>query len=78
MQDEKKKHFKNLIKQHPTSDYAIASEYYLGLIEVANLPEKEIARKKAIERAFNNFKLYISKAPDGRFSLKCVEEIEKL
>ena len=29
-----KKHFKNIIKKHPTSDYAIASEYYLGLIEV--------------------------------------------
>ncbi len=73
-----KKHFKNIIKKHPTSDYAIASEYYLGLIELSNLPESEKASKKAKERAFNNFKTYIEKAPDGRFALKCVEEIEKL
>ena len=73
-----KKHFKNIIKKHPTSDYAIASEYYLGLIELAHLPENESARKKAIDRAFINFKMYIEKAPDGRFALKCVEEIEKL
>lgn len=73
-----KKHFKNIIKKHPTSDYAIASEYYLGLIEVENLPESEKRRAKAIDRAFINFKTYIEKAPDGRYSLKCVEEINKL
>ena len=73
-----KKHFKNIIKKHPTSDYAIASEYYLGLIEVANLPENEKAKKKSIEKAFNSFKTYIDRAPDGRFAIRCVEEIEKL
>ena len=36
-----KKHFQNIIKKHPTSDYAIAAEYYLGLIEVENLPQDE-------------------------------------
>ena len=33
--------YKNIIKKYPTSDYAIASDYYLGLIEVANFPENE-------------------------------------
>ena len=36
-----KKHFKNIIKKYPTSTYAIASEYYLGLIEIENFPEDE-------------------------------------
>lgn len=73
-----KKHFKRIIKKYPTSDYAIASEYYLGLIEVANLPEAGKKREKAINRALINFKTYIEKAPDGRFAVKAAEEIIKL
>lgn len=73
-----KKHFKNIIKKYPTSDYAIAAEYYLGLIEVNNLPESEKLKAKALERAFVNFKTYIEKAPDGRFAIKSAEEIVKL
>jgi len=73
-----KKHYKNIIKKHPTSDYAIAAEYYLGLIEIKNLPEDEKRKSKAIERASNNFKTYIQKAPNGRFALKSIDEIKKL
>lgn len=73
-----KKHFKNIIKKHPTSDYAIASEYYLGLIEIDNFPENPKKLEKAKDRAFINFKTYIEKAPDGRYSLKSVDEILKL
>lgn len=73
-----KKHFKNIIKKHPTSDYAIAAEYYLGLIEVNNLPEDEKKLAKAKDRAMINFKTYIQKAPDGRFAVNSVEEIAKL
>ncbi len=73
-----KKHFKNIIKKHPTSDYAIASEYYLGLIEVENFPENEKRLAKAKDRALINFKTYIEKSPDGRFSIKSIDEIKKL
>jgi len=73
-----KKQFKRIIKKYPTSDYAIASEYYLGIIELSNLPEKEKDRKKANTKAENHFKTYIQKAPDGRFALKSVEELVKL
>lgn len=73
-----KKHFKHIIKKHPTSDYAIASEYYLGLIELQNLPQNSKRKAKAIDRAVINFKNYIEKSPDGRFSIKSIEEIEKL
>lgn len=79
MNDNKaKKHFKNIIKKHPTSDYAIASEYYLGLIEIENFPENEKSLAKAKDRALINFKTYIEKSPDGRFSIKSVDEIKKL
>jgi len=73
-----KKHYKNIIKKHPTSDYAIASEYFLGLIEIENFPENPKKLEKAKERAFINFKVYIEKAPDGRYSTRAVQEIEKL
>lgn len=73
-----KKHFKNIIKKHPTSDYAIASEYYLGLLEVENFPQDGKKLAKAKERALINFKTYIQKAPDGRFAVKCIDEIKKL
>ena len=73
-----KKHFKNIIKKHPTSDYAIASEYFFGLIELENLPESEKEKIKAKERAFNSFKTYIEKSPGGRYSIKSVDEILNL
>ena len=73
-----RKHFKHIIKKHPTSDYAIASEYYLGLIELKNLPENEKRQEKAKNNAIMNFKNYISKSPDGRFSINSIQEIEKL
>ena len=46
-----RKHFKNIIKKYPTSDYAIAAEYYLGLLELSDLPENEKAKAKALDRA---------------------------
>ncbi len=73
-----KKHFKNIIKKYPTSDYAIASEYYLGLITARDLPEQPKQHEKAMQNALNNFKTYIEKAPDGRFAIRSVDEILKL
>ncbi len=73
-----KKHFKKIIKKYPTSDYAIASEYYLGMIEISNQPKSPKRLAKSQEKAINYFKNYIEKAPDGRFALKSIEEIIKL
>ncbi len=73
-----KKHFKKIIKKYPTSDYAIASEYYLGMIEVSNPPKSTKRLAKSQEKAINYFKNYIEKAPDGRFAIKSIEEIIKL
>lgn len=73
-----KKHFKKIIKKYPTSDYAIASEYYLGMIEASNPPKSPKRLAKSQEKAINYFKNYIEEAPDGRFALKSIEEIIKL
>lgn len=71
------KHFKHIIKSYPSSDYAIASEYFLGLLEIENLPENEHRKQKALEKAGINFKNYIEKAPGGRYSLKSIDELIK-
>ncbi len=73
-----KAHFKKIIKKYPTSDYAIASEYYLGMIEIANPPKNPKRLVKTQDKALNHFKNYLEKAPDGRFALKSIEEIVKL
>ncbi|MCQ2744274.1 MAG: transglycosylase SLT domain-containing protein [bacterium] len=73
-----KKHFQHIIKKYPSSDYATASEYYLGLITVNNLPKNKKRKQKSIEKAGINFKNYITKSPDGRYSIKSAEEIQKL
>ena len=73
-----KKYFKHIIKSHPSSDYAIASEYFMGLIEINNLPKNKKAKAKAIERASVHFKNYIEKSPSGRYALKSIEELQKL
>lgn len=73
-----KKHFKNIIKKHPTSDYATASEYYLGLIDIENMPSSKKKQNKIKERALIKFKTYLEKAPDGRYAINSINEINGL
>ena len=73
-----KRHFKKIIKKYPTSDYAIASQYYLGLIELANPPQNAKRLEKAQNKAFINFKTYLAASPDGRYALMAIDEIKKL
>ncbi len=73
-----KKHFQHIINKYPTSDYATASEYFLGVIAVNNLPKNEKRKQKAIENSAISFKNYIRKAPDGRYAIKSAEELQKL
>ena len=73
-----KRHFKRIIKKYPASDYAVASHYYLGLIEAANPPKSERRMEKSRNKAFIYFKTYIEESPDGRFALKAIDEIKKL
>ena len=73
-----KRYFKRLIKHYPSSDYATASNYYLGMIELENLPEAPKRQEKAKNNALLYFKNYIEKAPDGRFTINAINEIKKL
>lgn len=70
--------FKNIIKKYPDTDYALASQYYLGLIEIEKLhkiknEKKQIKQKKKI---WNYFKEYITKAPTGKFTINCIQKLE--
>ncbi len=73
-----KKHFSKIIKKYPTSDYAIASNYYLGLIQLNKMPKNENRINKAKQKALVYFKTYLENAPDGRFAISCIDEIKKL
>ena len=73
-----KSYFKKIIKNYPSSDYAIASDYYLGMIEAAGIKKSEKPNKKQKERALIYFKNYIEKAPDGRFAINAINEIKQL
>ena len=77
-ENDAKSHFKKIIKKYPESDYAIASNYYLGLIEMEHLPKREKAIKKTKEKALIYFKNYIAKAPDGRFSINAINQIKNI
>lgn len=73
------KHFKKIIEQYPDTDYALASEYYLGCLLLSKYSDGELifpkSAKSDVEKAFRN---YLSKAPSGRFSLQVVEKWSKL
>lgn len=62
------KDFKSILKKYPQSDYAIAANYYLGLMEVEKSPQD----------AVSYFKNYLQNSHDGRFSLACAKSLAKL
>ena len=76
--NEAKSNFKKIIKKYPTSDYATASNYYLGMITIQKLPENVKRKAKAKEKALIYFKNYIEKAPNGRFTVNAINEIKNL
>lgn len=73
-----KSHFKKIIKKYPMSDYAIASNYYLGLIKSEKMPKSEKRAKKVKEQASTYFKKYIEKAPEGRFAINSINALKNL
>ena len=73
-----KRHFKKIVKKFPNSDYAIASNYYLGKIETSTPHKSKKMQEKAKNKAFIFFKTYIEEAPDGRFAINSINEINSL
>lgn len=74
-----KGYFKKIIKHYPSSDYAVDSYYYLGMImknEALTAASKRQTKLK--EQALLYFKKYIENLPGGRFSMNAVNEITAL
>ena len=75
-----KKLFKELSNKHNESEYATASEYYLGMIEykksktLQNQTQKLFTEEKALIR----FRQYLDDAPGGRYAQSCINKIKEL
>lgn len=71
-----KKEFLKIHRKYPDTDYAVASEYYLGSIEKENIPKIKNPKKKqkAITKASHYFRNYLQNAPTGRFSINAAEK----
>lgn len=73
-----KNEFREIIFLYPKTDYALAANYYLGSIE-ADYPQGwqidvSKARLTKNAKAVNYFKIYLNKAPTGKFSLNCIHK----
>lgn len=70
------KEFAQIIRKYPKTDYAIASEYYFGSIETAQIAKIKNKRKKekAIAEAVHHFRIYLTEAPSGRFATNSIKK----
>ena len=75
-----KKLFTRIIKRYPDSDYAVASKYYLGLIQIIELKGVQNKTKLIVysQKASDYFKEYLENAPSGRFALSSINKIIEL
>ena len=67
-----KKYFEFIVKNYPNSEYAIASQYYIGVLNLNKYSSENIfplSKKKEIESCFRN---YLEKAPQGRLALNVI------
>jgi len=69
------KYFEQIMQDAPETDYAIAAEYYLGLILMNKYKNSAnsifpLSQKQNVE---NYFRHYLTKAPGGRLANKVVE-----
>lgn len=67
-----KKYFEYIIKNAPNTDYAIASEYYLGVLLKNKYKGAKIVSQSAKDDVQDCFRHYLKKAPSGRLALNAV------
>ena len=67
-----KKYFEHIIHSAPNTDYAIASEYYLGVILKNRYDNSKIIPKSAKDDVQNSFRHYLTKAPSGKLALNAL------
>ncbi len=73
-----KKYFENIISHYPNTDYAIAAEYYTGLIDLKKYEKETIFPLSAKNDIENHFRHYLKKAPSGRLAMDVIENWNKL
>lgn len=67
-----RKYFESIIKSNPDSDYAIASEYYAGLLMLKKYQKEAIFPLSVKNDIENHFRHYLKKAPSGRLALNVI------
>lgn len=69
-----KKYFEFVIKNSPDTDYALASEYYLGVLLKNKYKDEKIVPKSVRDDVEGYFRTYLKKAPSGRHAFNAVEQ----
>ena len=75
---ESKKIFEEIIVKYPHSDYAIASEYYSGILELEKYKNEKIFPTSMKNEIQNHFRHYLKKAPSGRLAMQVISDWEKM
>lgn len=70
--DISKKYFEYIIQYAPNTDYAIASEYYIGILLKNKYKKEKIVSSSTKEEIESYFRHYLQKAPSGRHALNAV------
>ena len=68
------KYFDEIIKSHKDTDYAIASEYFLGVLKLNHYKDEKIFPLSAKNEIESNFRHYLKNAPSGKFALNAIEK----
>lgn len=76
--NEAKKNFEKIISHYPNTDFAIASEYYSGLIDLKRYEKEQIFPLSAKNDIQNHFRHYLKKAPSGRLALSVAKDWESI
>lgn len=76
--EEAKQTFDYIVSSNPNSDYAIAADYYSGLIDLKRYEKEQIFPKSAKNDIQNHFRHYLKKAPAGRLALSVARDWESM
>ena len=68
-----KKYFEQIIRYAPNTDYAIASEYYLGMLLKNKYNDEKIIPQSVKDDIQNYFRHYLKAAPSGKWALNAVK-----
>ena len=73
-----KKYFEKIIHNAPDTDYAIAADYYLGVILKNKYKDAKIIPQSVKDDVQNHFRHYLEKAPSGKLALNAVDDWAEL